>query len=426
MLSFSRSKFERSLSVSGAVVAALALATLNLFPEFKLVNLLLIALAGSLFWAARIAAGSGHWNHTPLDIPVLLIALQMVVSFWATALPETTWVAASQLAAGLVVFYAVVNWAQDRSRLWWAVAVTIALGLGMALLAPFAVDWLTEQKVFLPLALYRPFRLLLPDPIHRNVMAGSMITLIPLPLALALSLPAAPRKRQWLKGALLTVCALQIAILILTRSRGGYVALVVGLWLTLWLSGRRRWALGFLLLCAVLFAVLVTRPQVEVASQTDAAQAALDPSTWGFRQHVWRTALFIIGDFPFTGVGMGTFNDVVALLYGFYSPENPGTHNLFLQVGVDLGILGLTSFLAILLIVLWAGWQARRRLDAMHEPALRAVAVGGLAGIVATITHGLLDHHTWGSKGAFIPWVVMGLVVALHRLTMRPSEETVL
>jgi hypothetical protein len=34
--------------------------------------------------------------------------------------------------------------------------------------------------------------------------------------------------------------------------------------------------------------------------------------------------------------------------------------------------------------------------------------------MVATMAHGLVDTHTWGSKGAFIPWTMMGLVVALH------------
>jgi putative inorganic carbon (HCO3(-)) transporter len=349
--------------------------------------------------------------------------VQIGVAYWASAIPEKTWVAVGQLGAGLVGYYAIVNWSRDRARLWWAVAALILLGLGLALIAPFAVDWFRDRKTFLPPALYGFFPLLFSDTIHPNVMAGSLATLMPLPLALSLGLPGVSRRQLWLRGGFLMICLFQFLILVLTRSRGGYIALAVGLWLTLWLSDRRRWAISLLLLVALLVVWLVSRPPVDTAAEFDPTRAALDASTWAFRQRVWHTALQLIGDFPFTGVGMGTFNDVAALLYGFYAPQNPQAHNLFFQVAVDLGLVGLISFFAILLLVLWTAFQAYRVFDSLQEQTLRAVAIGGLSGVVATMAHGIVDSHTWGSKGAFIPWTVMGLIVALHSLAHSRSQE---
>jgi putative inorganic carbon (HCO3(-)) transporter len=423
MQRFSRHTGSFLLAIAGAFSAAAAVAALNLFPQLKAANVFLVGLTAVLFWASRRVAKSGHWTHTPLDLPILIIVVQMGLSFWATALPETTWIAACQLVAGLVAYYALIHWSQDRLRLWWAVAALIALGLGMALVAPIGVDWFIERKSFLPPTLYRPFRLLLSDPIHPNVMAAILGSLIPLPLALALALPSAPRRRLGVKGGLWFICLIELFLLLLTRSRGGYIATGVGLWLTLWLSGRRKWAMGLLVIGGLMAVVLVTRPQVQVRSEPDPAQAALDTSTWDFRQRVWRTALLLIGDFPFTGVGMGAFNDVAALLYGFYSPYNPQTHNLFLQVAVDLGLLGLIGFVAILLIVLWMGVQSYRRLGLEHQRMLRALAIGGLASVVATVVHGLVDSQTWSSKGTFIPWAIMGLVVGLYTCTLTPAPQ---
>jgi putative inorganic carbon (HCO3(-)) transporter len=304
------------------------------------------------------------------------------------------------------------------------VAALIALGIGLALIAPFGVDWFRDRKTFLPPALYQFFPLLLPDSIHPNVMAGSLATLAPLPLALCLALPSESKRHIWIRITLLIVFLIQALILILTKSRGGYIALGVGLWLTLWLSGRRRWSIALTLLAVLAVAWLVTRPSTGAAEGLGQAQAALDASTWSFRQIVWQTGLQIVGDFPFTGVGLGTFNDVAELLYGFYAPNNPGAHNLFLQAAVDLGVLGLISFVAILLLVVWVAFQAYVRFDGAHQNLLRAVAIGGLSGIMATIAHGLVDSHTWGSKGAFIPWMVMGLVVALYSLALQsPLKE---
>jgi putative inorganic carbon (HCO3(-)) transporter len=414
------------LESGGGILAAAAVALFTLFPGAKFISLLLTLLAVALFVAGRHVAGPverrQHWSRTPLDAPILLLLLQIGVTFWATALPAKTWVAVCQLGAGLVAYYAIVNWTRDRTRLWWMVAALVLLGLGLALIAPFGVDWFRDRKTFLPPALYKFFPLLLPDSIHPNVMAGSLATLMPLPLALFLALPSTSRRRSWLRGALLASCVLQFLILVLTKSRGGYLALGVGLWLTLWLSGRRRWAIGLTLVAVLLVAWLVTRPPAEVGGQADPTQAALDASTWAFRQRVWQVAVQISGDFPFTGAGMGTFNDVAALLYGFYAPQNPQAHNLFLQVAVDLGVPGLIGFLAILLLALWAAFRAYRAFDLAQEWALRAIAIGGLAGVVATMTHGLVDSHTWGSKGAFIPWTVLGLVVALHTLAVSRFE----
>jgi O-antigen ligase len=254
-------------------------------------------------------------------------------------------------------------------------------------------------------------------------MAGALATLLPLPLALALAIPMTSRRQSWLRGALLMVCLLEISVLILTKSRGGYIALGVGLWLTLWLSGRRRWAAALIIVAALAGAWLATQPPAEMTEGLDPTQAALDASSWAFRQQVWHTAIQVVSDFPFTGVGAGTFNDVAALLYGFYAPNNPGAHNLFIQAGVDLGLLGLISFLAILILVLWAALQAYHLLNTSQDRVLQAVAIGGLSGIVATIAHGLVDTHTWGSKGAFIPWMVMGLIIALYGLALVRSPS---
>jgi putative inorganic carbon (HCO3(-)) transporter len=422
MLSFSQQKTPTLFAGAGVLLAAGAVALFNLFPGARTAGLCAVILAGVLFWLSGVNGKLGHrrvgWLGTPLDLPILLLLVQIGVSFWATALPDKTWVAVGQLAAGLVAYYAIVNWSRDRTRLWWTVAALIALGLGLALIAPFAVDWFRERKTFLPPALYDYLPLLLSDSVHPNVMAGALATLLPLPLALALAIPMTSRRQSWLRGTLLLVCLLEISVLILTKSRGGYIALGVGLWLTLWLSGRRRWATALIIVAALAVAWLATQPLAETTEGLDPTQAVLDASSWAFRQQVWHTAIQVVSDFPFTGVGAGTFNDVAALLYGFYSPNNPGAHNLFIQAGVDLGLLGLISFLAILILVLWAAFQAYRLLDSPQDRVLQAVAIGGLSGIVATIAHGLVDTHTWGSKGAFIPWMVMGLIIALVGLAL--------
>jgi putative inorganic carbon (HCO3(-)) transporter len=130
----------------------------------------------------------------------------------------------------------------------------------------------------------------------------------------------------------------------------------------------------------------------------------------------------MLADFPFTGVGMGLFNDVGSLLYALYTPDNPGAHNLYFQVGVDLGLPGLVAYLAVLASTLRMGGTAARRFRHEKDGTLGAVAVGVLAGMVALMAHGLVDIGVWGTRAAFFPWLTIGLIAGLHRLAEREEN----
>ena len=78
------------------------------------------------------------------------------------------------------------------------------------------------------------------------------------------------------------------------------------------------------------------------------------------RVEIWSRAIYMIQDFSFTGIGMGSYMDVADLLYPFFLAA-PGkidhAHNLFLQVAVDLGIPGFIAWLSIFLGVCLSAWQ---------------------------------------------------------------------
>jgi putative inorganic carbon (HCO3(-)) transporter len=111
---------------------------------------------------------------------------------------------------------------------------------------------------------------------------------------------------------------------------------------------------------------------------------------------------------------MGTFNDVAVRLYPFSEVANPGAHNLFLQVGVDLGIPGLIAFASILLLTIYMSLSSITHSAAQEDHALRALSVGLLAGITALLFHGLVDITVWGTRVSFLPWMIIGLITAVH------------
>jgi putative inorganic carbon (HCO3(-)) transporter len=129
------------------------------------------------------------------------------------------------------------------------------------------------------------------------------------------------------------------------------------------------------------------------------------------RLEIWSRALYAIQDFSFTGVGIGTFNQVIPLLYPYFliapSADIPHAHNLVLQVAVDLGVPGLIAWLAILMTVAVQGIVLIRR----GPSPLWAFGAGVLGSLAAMLVHGVLDATLWGTKLAFLPWLLFALAV---------------
>jgi putative inorganic carbon (HCO3(-)) transporter len=145
------------------------------------------------------------------------------------------------------------------------------------------------------------------------------------------------------------------------------------------------------------------------------------------RPEVWSRALYMIQDFPFTGVGMGTFKPVANLLYPFFTlgpdADVPHAHNLALQVAVDLGLPGLIAWLALVGLVFAGAWQVYRRGRASGDGWLTGLGAGLLASQVALAVHGLTDAVTWGTRPAVLVWAVWGLAMAAWNLRERADSD---
>jgi putative inorganic carbon (HCO3(-)) transporter len=126
----------------------------------------------------------------------------------------------------------------------------------------------------------------------------------------------------------------------------------------------------------------------------------------------------MIQDFPFTGIGMGSFTEVADRLYPFFL-FMPGSvehaHNLFLQVAVDLGLPGLIAWLAILFGALFTTWQVFRTGRRLGQSWLVGLGAGLLAAQSALVVHGFTDAVLWGMvRTAPLVWFIWGMAVTKY------------
>jgi putative inorganic carbon (HCO3(-)) transporter len=136
----------------------------------------------------------------------------------------------------------------------------------------------------------------------------------------------------------------------------------------------------------------------------------------------------MIRDFPFTGIGIGSYVEVGDILYPFFLFV-PGqivhSHNLFFQVAVDLGVPGLVAWLVVFLMANKMAWQIYRQARIRKDYWAAGLGAGLLGSQIALAVHGLTDAVTWGMvRTAPLVWALWGLAMAGgHVYSTSPEYE---
>ncbi|MBK8905692.1 MAG: O-antigen ligase family protein [Anaerolineaceae bacterium] len=434
MLTSWRSAWQQHIWLLEGLILAGSLPFL-LFPN-RFVPGTLLALLGLIFIETVPVLFRWRPVQTPsaLDVPLLLFALILGISILVTADPDLTLDKAAGVLLGLFLWRYLNRTVQAAKQ--WTIALFVfgVLGLGFVSLGILNASWLNKIALLAPIISRLPNQIVaLPgqpgDGIHPNQTAGTLLFYFPLLWSVLLG---SRWKVGWARWLWLGLALLGTAVLFLTQSRSGWlggaaaVYVLVALWALSQHSGspaqRRLLLLLGALTLAGLAGLAVIGPERLVELWQDPAQETAVGSfgSLGFRQEVWRWTIVAVQDFPFTGIGLGSFRRVIRRLYPL--GVDPGyevvhAHNLYLHTAVDIGIPGLIVYLAIIGLVLGLGWQAAR-----HNTHVRPYALGLTAGLLAYHVYGIGDALAFGSKTGLAFWFLLGLITTLHQVSNATVE----
>ncbi|MGQ9593688.1 MAG: O-antigen ligase family protein [Anaerolineae bacterium] len=356
---------------------------------------------------------------TPLDLPILLMLVQVLVSLWVTADPAFSLPKVCGVVLGVAVYYAVAEVVAvgGEAGLAWAVGAFLAAGVGLAGVGLLGTRWpgrlplLEEVLAGVPRAIQG-----LPgaeEGFNIHEVGGSLLWVVPVALILWVWSWGGRGLRPWPRlGALVALTAVlgsTLGVLVFTQSRGSWAGFAVGLWAMLLTWGWLGFGVGLFLLA--LGSGVVASLGLEGVQEwaVRLAGPAIVPMGLGGRVEIWSRALYGIADFPFTGMGMNMFRGVAPVLYPHFrslpDQDIAHAHNEFLQAALDLGIPGLVAFVAL---YLGAGWRLLRALR-QEQGFRRALAVGVLGGLVAHGAFGCVDAVALGAKPGFLFWWLLAL-----------------
>jgi O-antigen ligase len=259
-------------------------------------------------------------------------------------------------------------------------------------------------------------------------------------------------RSKWERIASALVLALLVGSLVASQSRGGLAAAGIGSVVLLLLILPRWWRrlvfVGAVAL-AVLGVVVIRHAPSSTHTTSNGRQASISvkdaryagrledelnfrhsPSIWSVlgssgRTEAWRGALNQIKGRPLLGYGFGTENHV--FVDRFYDFEGSYVENSFLGVGLQLGIIGAVSIIALIVAVAAASVPRLRRPRALGDPA-PALAAVGVAGLVLMFVQSYV--YSVGDVATVTFWVSCFVLSALpagpqsieHQATGQKSE----
>jgi hypothetical protein len=231
-----------------------------------------------------------------------------------------------------------------------------------------------------------------------NQYATFLATMMP-PLVAALATSRRPLgKAFWAGGILLSLVAL-----VMTVSRGGILALLVSsvwgvFYFRRYLPLRRIMPLAVLCVIAVLIIAAATGNYADMLQERLIGQTFVNTggdATSG-RSEIWETAFTRMMDSPWS----------LLTGFGWFAYESMGfrfaTHNSYLLLWFNLGLIGLIAFILILAQIFRTTCKAVRIASPRVRPHLMGLAVGVVALAIAIFFVNLFG--AW-----FYIWALLGL-----------------
>ena len=312
------------------------------------------------------------WTALSYDPPASLVELAKLSGYAVFAF-TCTWLA---------------SYSTGRRRLL-AIAVIVAGAIAMTAVAHFVVGTKLLFGLYKPKDFAPRFVAPLLNPNH---LAALLAFATPLSIGLAVASPG--RRILWLGLGSLTA-----GVCLLTESRGGAIALVMGLMTAagfMWIQKRRGDAAAetptkipravvvpavIVMACALaLLAAFTAGGVIQELSSTSTDEL----SDAGYKLEAWRSSQKLMAHHPLTGVGRGGFEAAFTRPHPSGQKVFSHVENEYLQTIIDWGIPAAAGMALVLILMVVTGF--RRGLVG----PLEAGAVGGL---VALAAHNFVDFN---------------------------------
>lgn len=408
--------------------------------HFVLVDLMLVLVSGAVWmlkpelglWflliallpaASRLVGRKPPFQKTQLDGLVTIFLLTAIIGYWASYDQDTAWSKLWFIATGVLLYYALS--AQPKENLVWVCTILFCIGVGVSLHYILAYDFVNApRKLQIANTIGRWIVDVRPQfgwtSIHPNYVAGIVAITTPFILYPLIELRKNKSQSTFLFVIISIGAAISLFAIFMATSRGIWMAIfsALGLWLIWRFVNLRRINLQLgketvfpsivLIYLSVVVAVLYMGPANSVGTFSTEYFFGT-----GSRAELFGRSLFILSDFPITGGGLGAFPGLYSqYILGIPYFNVPNSHNMFLDVMLEQGLLGGFSFLAIYLASVWFVSRALLKSNSRELQLFNWLV---LLALTIAIVHGMVDDYLYNGSGAFLALSLAGMSAVVRR-----------
>ncbi|MCB0082430.1 MAG: O-antigen ligase family protein, partial [Caldilineaceae bacterium] len=366
--------------------------------------------------------GQPLWPRSPFNLPLLIFAFMVLIGMVVAPDKELMLSKATALLLGFLI-WRFLNVSVNSVETWvfafWGFLIS---GVILTLLTIPGTDWHIKFAGFSRLARILPTPLVQPIPggLQMNMVAGMLMFLLPATFPLIFAHGTRNLASRYL---IVLLAFLAVITLIITQSRSGWIAALTTISGFLVVKSIARWAKklslrGYFLIASVISLGLLLVAVVIKTGERDVADLAASEyvgttDTLEFRLEVWRWALASIAEYPYTGSGLGNFRELIFRRYPVSldsSYDIAHAHNIYLQIALDLGLPGLISYLAWLILSVYFAAKAVSQIPKISPPVESLLLC-----LVAYHLFGLTDAPATGARPSILLWYLLGLMNSFPR-----------
>jgi len=186
--------------------------------------------------------------------------------------------------------------------------------------------------------------------------------------------------------------------------------------------------IGIILIVTVIFSFTIFKEEIGTSRTFSRFKYTVTRSSFstmlkGRADTLWKMASHMIEDYPLTGVGVGSYIIEVSNYSKIYEihQEAESAENYFLQVGSELGLIGIV-------LILWVFWeilkQGRRSyLKIPSSDKNKFILIGAIAGVISYFVN--IQFHTYiGScEIKYTFWLLVALIFCLGNSEEKKEKE---
>jgi len=358
---------------------------------------------------------------SPLNIPIAVFMIACTISVLRSESFDQSWHNfLTKTVEWFVVYYLVLEVFKEKKHIYIVVGIFLFTSLATAF------DGIVQYHIT-----YKDFFLGHPIEPGSRATAGfktppALGAYLAVVVLLASSLLFVPRMRRFFRMYVFVVLILSVWALIITYTRGAWLGTLLGLiffFTTFGYLKNRRKAYIYVGTFAVSLVVIVAFKMTVTKS---VSPGVINRPTAQWRLGIWEDSFKMIKEKPLFGHGINTymqlFQDYRRKKDGVHPYDPTYAHNCYVQLMTETGIVGLLSFLWILIQLFRWSWQ-RIQNSWTSDRTTSIASVGLLSGIFAYLIHSFFDNNLYSLQLSVYIWVLIGLMVAINQLPVQASSE---